>query len=118
MFFRWTVKDEGPTPRVGWVGERKRVDTQQALENPPLAPKLRPAVWGSGSGGWERACQWPLFSAPSFPSLAGQGHSPSSGQERKELSSGALPPRHLTKINQNPLTGIAGKVLFFLPVFP
>lgn len=45
------------------------------------------------------------LSAPSSPSVSGQGHSPSPGQE---LRSRALPLRHLTRVNQYPLILLEG----------
>ena len=50
-------------------------------------------------------CQLSPVSAPSSPSVSGQGHSPSPGQE---LRSRALPLRHLTRVNQYPLILLEG----------
>lgn len=63
LFFCWKIKDEGPTPRVGWVGRRRKVrilSSKPPLQKLPLlAPNLKPAacrvgfqfLWGGGGVG-------------------------------------------------------------------
>lgn len=53
VFFCWKIKDEGPIPRVRWIGRRTRKVSMQSRRPSPslLAPKLKPAMWGSDSSG-------------------------------------------------------------------
>lgn len=78
-----------------------------------LAPRLslQSEVLVSLGGGGRGPARCPLSPPPV------QGHSPSSGQVGKELRSGALPPGHITRNNENPLTGSAVRVLFSAQFF-
>lgn len=117
VFFCCKSKDEGPAHRVGWVGRRRKVRILSSnllrQKSSLLAPNLKPAaccvgfqfLWGGG-----------LQAAP--PLLVKGTVQLTTGQEGRELSSRAFPPRHLTGRNQNPLTGIALRVRIFRPVFP
>lgn len=71
--------------------EEKKVSVlSRPPRHSPLAPKLKPAGWGSGSLGAGKGPASCPSSRCSPPPLSGQGHSPSPGQEGR--SSGLFLP--------------------------
>lgn len=109
--------------RMGREEKRKVRMLSRPPKAPLLASKLKTAMWGSDSfvGVGKGLPASPPLSAPSFSSLSGQGHSPSTAQQKQEFRKGnrALSPRHHTRTNHNPLIGIAALgVLFVGSVLP
>lgn len=76
--------------RVGREEKRKVRMLSRPPKAPLLASKLKTAMWGSDSSGGvgKGLPASPPLSAPSFPSLSGQGHSPSTAQQKKEFRKG------------------------------
>lgn len=103
--------------RMGREEKRKVRMLSRPPKAPLLASKLK-TMWGSDSSGGvgKGLPASPPLSAPSFPSLSGQGHSPSTAQQKQEFRKGnrALSPRHHTRTNHNPLIGIAALGVLFV----